>query len=324
MRRYPAAAIGSYRGLGMSTNTLAVTDPVLLDFAAEVGAKGPVAIEGGRTRWDLGGQLLTGTRLLTAPSGVVSYQAPEMTVKVRAGTTVAELDAVLAAHGQRCALPDRGGTVGGAVAVGENVLESLGRGLLRDAVLQVRYVSAEGEVVTGGGPVVKNVTGYNLPKLMTGSLGTLGLFVEFVLRTNPIPEARRWLSAESVSPQAVLDELYRPSCVLWDGDTTWVLLEGYKADLHAETTTLSRLGSFVEVQGPPELPCHRWSLSPAEALKVSENDHTFVASAGVGLVWADKPQARLPEAPGVIAIAERTKNNFDPNGRLNPGRRVGM
>ncbi|MEM7140244.1 MAG: FAD-binding protein [Actinomycetota bacterium] len=308
----------------MSANALAVTDPVLLDFADEVGHEGPVAIEGGRTRWLLGGEPTLGTRLLAAPSGIVSYEAAEMTVQVRAGTPVAELDAALAEHGQRCALPDRGGTVGGAVAVGENVLDTLGRGRLRDAVLQVRYVSAEGDVVTGGGPVVKNVTGYNLPKLMTGSLGTLGLFVEFVLRTNPIPPAARWLAAESVSPQAVLDELYRPSCVLWDGDTTWVLLEGHAPDLDAQTAVLARLGAFSAVDGPPDLPAHRWSLTPAEALDVSENEHTFVANAGVGTVWADSPQIQLPVAPGVAAIIDRTKSNFDPTGRLNPGRRVGV
>ena len=106
-----------------------------------------------------------------------------MVVTVRAGTTVAELHETLAAAGQTSALPDRGGTVGGAVAVGENRLDRLGRGSARRR-LQVRYVSAEGEIVTGGGPVVKNVSGFNLPKLIVGSLGTLGLIAEVVLRTN--------------------------------------------------------------------------------------------------------------------------------------------
>ena len=82
--------------------------------------------------------------------------------------------------------------------------------------------------------VVKNVTGYNLPKLMTGSLGTLGLLVELILRTNPIPAASRWLAAEGVDPAAAEAALYAPGAVLWDGATTWVLLEGHGPDLAAE------------------------------------------------------------------------------------------
>lgn len=303
------------------TATLAVDDPVLLAFADEVGADGPVAVEGARTRWDLGGPLAADARVLRAPAGIVAYSAPEMTVQVRAGTTVAELDAELAAHGQRGALPDRGGTVGGAVVVGENHRETLGRGRVRDAVLQVRYVSAEGDVVTGGGPVVKNVTGYNLPKLITGSLGTLGLVAEVILRTNPIPAAARWLAADVVDPEAAGAAVHAPAAVLWDGTTTWVLLEGHAADIDAETDALAAVGSFAEVAGPPDLPPHRWSLTPAEAAAFSGG--SFVASIGVGTVWADRPQPSRSLDAGVAALAARTKHNFDPTGRLNPGRQVG-
>ncbi|MDG2028420.1 MAG: FAD-binding protein [Acidimicrobiales bacterium] len=302
-------------------SSLAVADPVLLDFAADVGPEGRVAVAGGRTRWGLGGELRSDTRVLAAPTGIVAYAASEMTVQVRAGTPVAELDAALAEHGQRCALPARGGTVGGAVAVGENVVDQLGRGRLRDAVLQVRYVSAEGDVVTGGGPVVKNVTGYNLPKLMTGSLGTLGLLVELILRTNPIPAASRWLAAEDVDPAAVEAALYAPGAVLWDGATTWVLLEGHGPDLASESNKLASFGVFTEVDGPPELPPHRWSLTPEEAADFSRG--AFVSSIGVGTVWADSAQKSLPDGPGVAAVAARIKKNFDPTGRLNPGRTAG-
>lgn len=123
------------------TATLASHDPVLAEFAAEVGADGPVAVAGGRTRWTVGGPLDPGARVLSAPTGVVDYKPEEMTIQVRTGTTVAELDETLAAKGQRCALPDRGGTIGGALATGENDHRALGRGLVRHAVLQVRYVS---------------------------------------------------------------------------------------------------------------------------------------------------------------------------------------
>ncbi|MEQ8842128.1 MAG: FAD-binding protein [Acidimicrobiales bacterium] len=304
-------------------STLTIVDPVLLAFADEVGASGPVAVAGGRTRWDVGGSLDPEARVLSAPSGVVAHQPSEMTVQVRAGTTVAELDAELAAHGQRTALPDRGGTVGGAVAVGENPVDVLARGRLRDAVLQVRYVSAEGELVTGGGPVVKNVTGYNLPKLMTGSLGTLGVLAEFVLRTNPVPPASRWLSAEGVDPTLVFGAVHRPAAVLWDGLTTWVQLEGHGVDIDADAVALGRLSSFTEVAGPPAMPDHRWSLTPAEALDLPAHvDGDVVVALGVGLAWASQPQPPRPVTPEVAAVSARMKENFDPTGRLNPGRSV--
>ena len=121
--------------------TLTVDDPTLLGFAEEVGETGPVAIVGGQTRWDIGGESAAEPRLLRAPEGIVDYKPEEMTVKVRAGTTVADLHAALAEKGQWTALPDRGGTVGGALAVGENDIRALGRGRVRESLLQVRYLS---------------------------------------------------------------------------------------------------------------------------------------------------------------------------------------
>ena len=301
-----------------------ITDEVLTAFAETIGADGPVAVEGRRTRWALGGELAANTRLVSAPAGVVAYQPAEMTVRVRAGTPVAELDAALAEHGQRSALPARGGTVGGALAVGENDLCTLGRGSVRSAVLEIRYVSGEGELVTGGGPVVKNVSGFNLPKLMVGSLGSLGLFAEAVLRTNPIPQVGRWLAAARVDPTEVFDALLRPSAVLWDGTSTWVLLEGHLPDVEAEADALERLASFREVDGPPALPPHRWRLPPA-AITTLDTAATgsFVASIGVGTTWAE--HAQPPQRPDrtSLEIEDRMKALFDPAGRLNPGRRPG-
>ena len=128
-------------------NTLASTDAALDRFAAEVGSTDPIAVQGGGTRWHLGGIPAENARLIEAPTGIVDHQPSEMVVSVRAGTAVADLHDALAAAGQTSALPDRGGTVGGALAVGENRLDRLGRGSVRDAVLQIRYVSAEGETV---------------------------------------------------------------------------------------------------------------------------------------------------------------------------------
>ncbi len=296
-------------------------DPILHDFADLIGAEDRVAVVGGRTRWDVGGAPTQPVRLVEAPTGIVDHRPEEMTVRVRAGTTVAELDATLAAAGQRCALPDRGGTVGGALAVGENHPEALARGLIRNCVLQVRYVSAEGRLISGGGPTVKNVTGFDLPRIMVGSLGTLGLLAEVILRTNPIPGASRWLRAEGVAPAAVLDAVLAPSAVLWDGADVWVHLEGHPIDVDAAEGALAGIGRFGPTQGAPALPRHRWSVAPAEAREWSaDRAGPFVAALGLGLVWAEEPPPPATVDPGVSTVSRRLKDVFDPTGRLNPGR----
>ena len=306
-----------------------MADDALEAFAAEVGASGPVAVEGARTRWSTGGQPAPGTRLLRAPEGIVEHRPEEMTVRVLAGTSVDELHRELGAAGQRTALPRRGGTVGGALAVGENDMCALGRGRVRDALLQVRYISAEGAVVTGGGPTVKNVTGYDLCRLFVGSLGTLGLIGEVILRTNPVPSGSRWLCAEGADPFAVLDVAFRPSAVLFDGATTWVHLEGHAADVEAERRALRGVpvggDGWTECEDGPVLPPHRWSLRPCELRHLDGAAlGAYVASVGVGTVFASHAPPPRPQAPALRALAERVKHAFDPGGRLNPGRHVAL
>ncbi len=305
------------------TASLAIDDPVLETFAAEIEGSDPVTVVGARTAWDRGGTLTGTPREVRAPSGIVAYAPEEMTVTVRAGTPVAELDAALADSRQRTALPDRGGTVGGAVAVGENDPLVLGKGRLRTSVLQVRYVSADGRLITGGGPTVKNVTGFDLPRLMTGALGTLGFLAEIILRTNPTPAAATWFRSDDADPFETYDALLRPSAVFWNGSTTWVLLEGHGVDVAAEAAVLNGTGSFTETDGPPPLPPHRWSLSPGElrTLQLDQQNHDgSVASIGVGTVFRTEPQPARSIDPAAREIAGRVKAQFDPTDRLNPGR----
>ncbi len=302
-------------------SSLTSADEALHAFAADVGEADPIAVEGGGSRWQTGGVLHETARLVSAPDGIVDYRPEEMVITVRAGTPVADLCTALAETGQRSALPERGGTVGGAVAVGENRLDLLGRGPVRDSVLQVRYVSAQGDIITGGGPVVKNVSGFNIPKLMVGSLGTLGLIAEVVLRTNPTPPASQWFRAAGVDPVAARNAVLRPSSVLWNGSSTWVLLEGHERDLEHEITALATIGDFAETEGPPAPPPYRWSLPPAEAAALHrEVVGDFVAAIGVGIVHADTAQPTREVDPGIAVVAERMKTLFDPTGRLNPGR----
>lgn len=307
------------------TVSLQVTDQVLLDFAAEVGESDAVAVEGNRTRWEVGGPLAAETRLVKAPVGIVDYVPDEMTVTVRCGTSVEELHQALAEKGQRTGLPERGGTVGGALAVGENSVHVLGRGRVREAALQVRYVSDDAKVVTGGGPTVKNVTGFDLPRLMVGSLGTLGLLAEVILRTNPIPQCRRWLRSSSIDPFAVNQTVLRPSAVLWDGADTYIELEDYEAAVDAEQARLAAVADVTVVEGPPQLPSHRWSLTPVGLRDAAQfGDGPFLASVGSGTAWASQPQPTITIDPVAAALADRVKQQFDPTGRLTPGRTPGV
>jgi len=295
-------------------------------FAKEVGDTGPVVPVGGRTQWSVGGPPAPGAREVRAPAGIVEYEPAEMVVRVRAGTTVAEVDAAVAAHGQMVALdpadPARA-TVGGVLAVGHSGLRRLRYGPIRDTVLEVRFVTAEGRVAKAGGPVVKNVTGYDLGRVLVGSLGTLGVLAEVVLRAQPRPPAAVWLRGDGADPFGARDRLFRPSSVLWDGTATWVLLEGHPTDVAEERSRLRSAGAFEEVGEGPEVPGGgQRSLRPHELRTWTAAGGRFVAEVGVGTIHTDGPvPVRAPD-PSTLALQQRVKSAFDPTGRLNPGREV--
>ena len=298
-------------------------DEALMAFAAEVGPDGPVCVRGGGTRWSLGGETAPGTREVQAPEGVVAFEPAEMTVRVRASTPVAALHEELAAAGQRTALPERaGGTVGGALMAGESSIARLGRGPVRDALLQARYVCADGQLASAGAGTVKNVSGFDLCRLLVGSLGTLGLVGEVLLRTFPVGETERWVYLAGAAP-SVARSCHTAASVLWDGTDVWALLSGYEVDVAEELGRLAALGACEDVDGPPELPSHRWSCTPAEAAAFDARNGAagpFVAEIGVGVVHASQQQPPRPAEPGVAELNRRFRQRFDPAGRLNPGR----
>jgi glycolate oxidase FAD binding subunit len=292
-------------------------------FAREVGgvAAGPVVAVGGRTAFDVGGVVDGGAREVRGPAGIVEHLPDEMTVRVLAGTAVEDLDAALGDWGQCVALPARSpaATVGGTLAVGRSGLRRLGWGPVRDTVLEVTAVTAEGRVARAGGPTVKNVTGYDLCRLLVGSLGTLALLAEVVLRTRPVPAVERWFTAPS--GPSVWRDLHKPAAARWDGSTTWVLLDGHPADVDAQATAH---GLVAADAGPSTaaLP-FRWSLPVADLDGLPADGHgPFVAELGVGIVHRDRPQPARPVDPAVAAIHARLKAAFDPTGRLAPGRRL--
>ena len=282
----------------------------LTAFRNDVGESDPVCVRGGGTRWEVGGDD-AGVRSVAAPSGIEAFEPAEMTVTVGAGTTVATLSAALAEDGQEVAIDGpHGSTVGGALMIGRSSLRRGRLGELTDVLLQADCVGADGALFTAGGPTVKNVTGYDLCRLLVGSLGTLALVGRVILRTRPLPEAFAWMSG-AVSTGEVVDVLYRPATVLWDGVETTVRVEGNGQDVDEEVGRLQAIG--MAPTGEPVLPAEwdRWTgvLPPGGVLEV-----------GAGVVHqSDRPESGNVSV-GVRALGERVRDSFDPTRRLNPGR----
>lgn len=170
-------------------------------------ATGNLRIRGGGTR-DIG-QAIPGKVLSTAGlSGVTLYEPGALTLVARAGTPLAEVEALLASEGQRLPFEpmDHRGllgtsgtpTLGGVVAANVSGPRRIQVGAARDFTLGVRFVDGTGTVLKNGGRVMKNVTGYDLVKLMAGSWGTLGVMSEVSLKVGAIPETEASLVARGL------------------------------------------------------------------------------------------------------------------------------
>ncbi|MEO8575330.1 MAG: FAD-binding protein [Gemmatimonadales bacterium] len=157
--------------------------------AAESGT--PLRIAG-RGHWMDAGRPSQATRILSLAdqSGVVDYVPGDLTITVRGGTTLDELQRITRAEGQWFPLDPFGsgdGTIGATIATGSFGPLAHGFGRARDLVLGIEFVSGEGKIVRGGGRVVKNVAGFDLVRLLTGSWGTLGVITEATLRLYSVP-----------------------------------------------------------------------------------------------------------------------------------------
>jgi glycolate oxidase FAD binding subunit len=128
---------------------------------------------------------------------VLAHAAGDLVVTVQAGLSMGALQRALAPHGQRLALDSQGNpgaTIGGTIATATSGPLRYRYGSVRDLLIGITVVLADGTVTRSGGKVVKNVAGYDLGKLYTGSLGTLGVITEAVFRLHPLPEAGRWIT----------------------------------------------------------------------------------------------------------------------------------
>jgi glycolate oxidase FAD binding subunit len=181
--------------------------------------------------------------------GISSYEPSELVVTARAGTPLAELEAALAERGQ--CLPFEpphfmaGGTVGGMVAAGLSGPSRASVGAVRDYVLGASMLNGRAEVLSFGGQVMKNVAGYDVSRLLAGSMGTLGVILEVSLKVLPIAPATATLRFQ-LDQVAALDQINlwgaQPlplnASAWWDG-TLLVRLRGALAAVQAAIPTMT-------------------------------------------------------------------------------------
>jgi glycolate dehydrogenase FAD-binding subunit len=163
---------------------------------------------GGATKMDWGNSPRGGDLILSTLrlNRVVEHAWGDMTATVEAGCTLRQLQQTLAEHGQRLALdppwPEKA-TIGGILATNDSGPLRIRFGSLRDLIIGVTLALADGTLAKSGGKVVKNVAGYDLPKLATGSLGTLGIITQAIFRLHPVPRESRSLSFSATDNAAM-------------------------------------------------------------------------------------------------------------------------
>jgi len=174
---------------------------------AAAAAKTPLVIRGGGTR-DFYGQTIAGDVFDVKPlAGIVDYDPTELVVTARAGTLVADIDDALASRGQMlgCDAPrfGAGATFGGLVATGLSGPRRPYAGAVRDLILGVRIIDGKGDDLSFGGRVMKNVAGFDVARLMTGALGTLGVLTEISMKCLPLPKFEATRTLECTADEAI-------------------------------------------------------------------------------------------------------------------------
>lgn len=267
-----------------------------------------------------------------ALTGITLYEPEALTLVVRAGTPLADVQATLAAEGQMLGFePDAraGSTIGGVVAANASGPRRVLSGACRDALIGVRFVDGTGAVVKNGGRVMKNVTGYDLVKLMAGSRGTLGVLTELAFKTVPVPSVTAILRLPGLDATAAIAALtsaltgpFDVSAAGWlPGQGALIRIEGLAGSVAIRRAALiDRLAPFGEIaEGDPQDMCHLahpaapagadlWRIlcRPSEAAGVLATLPEPVAvDWGGAQILAALPHGQIPALPRFTGHAQR-------------------
>ena len=285
---------------------------------AIAGATGPLRIVGGGTR----GVFVEGDDLSTAAlTGISLYDPGALTIVAGAGTPLAEIEAALAVEGQRLPFEpmDHRGllgtsgapTIGGVVAANISGPRRIQAGACRDSLIGVRFVDGTGTVLKNGGRVMKNVTGYDLVKLMAGAYGTLGVISEVAFKVLPDVETSACVVVHGLSDEQAVAMMSRAlaspfevSGAAHDGARTLLRLEGFAASVAYRTGQLQTLlVDFGEVEVADD-PAQIWHDVRDVAL----------LSGRTGDVW--RISVKPSDAPGLVAGLDAQAVLYDWGGGL--------
>jgi glycolate oxidase FAD binding subunit len=330
----------------------------VLVSAADAGMA--VGFWGGGTHRGIGNPVEADMMITTSRlDRVIDWQPEDLTIAVEPGVRASALAALLAERGQTAVLPEDPGdaTVGGIVATGISGFRRLRYGPTRDRILEIHLVTGYGEIVRAGGSVVKNSTGYDLSRLVTGSLGSLGLVgrVRLKLWTDPIETA----TVTVVDVERARRSVYRPLAALEHNGRRDVYLTGTEEEITVQAAALGgTVADGLHWPEPIDSPV-RFAVRvpprhlPTAVAKIGNLDgYRYIASLGVGEVIVGSPEPDAPAlehlrswaesvggslvlldappgvysdvgawgtAPSSVEIQRRVKATFDPAGICNPG-----
>ncbi len=319
-----------------------------------------VLVVGGRMHMDRGNPCEVDTELWTTMLDEVgAYEPAEMLAVVEAGMRIGDLQTLLAKHGQEWPVDaPSDATVGGVIAAGVSSFRRLRVGYVRDTVVEIEMVTGDGRLVKSGARTVKNVTGYDLHRLATGSLGTLGVIVQVAVKLRPRPQARRKLTVEGNGLELgrlLLQSVPLPVAVIAETGRVSLWLEGWPGEVDEQTAAAQRATGGWSVEDDPDpFDPHNLdgevlveaAVAPSHIAELVAGRDDWTALLGVGLVWFRLPGGAEPldglretvaEAAGVApvikgvgglgdvpipapAIHRRLKESFDPANILAPGR----
>ena len=275
---------------------------------------------------------------------VVAYEPADLVIRVGAGMTIADLDAELAPHGQECPLDTvvhGPSTVGGRVASGLAGMRAGGLGPIRDHVLGLTIVRGDARFAQVGGGTVKNVSGFDLPRLFCGSWGTLGAIVDVTLKLRPRPRWSGWFTTER-DPAEWPVRPYAPTSILVTSKQTYVAMEGHPDDAAEQAAAIG-----LQPHEGPDLPRHARASFVTDAvtaaralgddgwwvdaltgivhldLDVIDPNHAQEVSQRHGGSYLDLSDARPPTVDnrtGHADIRERLRDALDPERLLAPWR----
>jgi glycolate oxidase FAD binding subunit len=282
---------------------------------------------------------------LEALAGIIDYEAAELVLTARAATPLASIESALHAQRQRLAFepPDLGPllgierrqTLGGVLAANLAGSRRVTAGAARDHFLGFQAVSGRGECFKAGGKVVKNVTGYDLPKLLAGSWGTLAVLTEVTIRVAPVAEMERTLLIPSDSPEravamltVALGSAYDVSAAAFDPERGCALrLEGFGPSVEARSAALLELlggatGSVIEAESSRRFwnevggaialadwpVVFRISVPPSDAPRVVAmlEAERYLLDWGGGLIWAAFNQLDASRVRGAVRAGYAT------------------